>query len=199
MPCTEYTADQCQQMLAWVRENIALRLNSEASSSSPFPSPSAESPRLQAWQRENKAAFVTLYLDSSLRGCIGSLEARRPLWDELAHNAAAAAFDDPRFPPLRQDEFDDVQLHISVICDFTPLGFLSEDQLKQQITPGLDGVLIEYQDKRATFLPHVWHQLPDTDDFFMHLKQKAGITLTNSSDTMRAYRYRVTEIGENGE
>ncbi len=141
--------------------------------------------------QEKKATFVTLNINHNLRGCIGTLSACRALVDDIAHNAYAAAFSDPRFPPVGQNEFKQLEYHISVLSDTRPMQFDSEDELLQQIRPGIDGLVLEDNGYRGTFLPSVWEQLPGKEEFLLHLKQKAGLPASYWSDTLKVSRYTV--------
>lgn len=143
------------------------------------------------------ACFVTLNrANGQLRGCIGSLEAYRPLIDDLIHNARAAAFEDPRFPPVRQDELASLYIHVSVLEPAEELYFQNEKELLDQIQPGIHGVIIQSGWHRATFLPSVWEQLPEPKEFLAALKLKAGIRDHEIGMPLRAWRYRVSEHGE---
>ena len=142
------------------------------------------------------AAFVTLERGGGLRGCIGSLEAHRPLVTDVAENAFAAAFRDPRFPPLSPAEFDDLDIHVSVLSPPEPLKFDSEADLLSRIRPGIDGLIIEDLGHRGTFLPSVWESLPEPALFWRHLKQKAGLPPDHWSPTLRVYRYTTESFGE---
>lgn len=142
---------------------------------------------------ECRASFVTLKLDQALRGCIGSLEAYRPLCVDVAGNAYAAAFLDPRFPALSRPELERLTLHIAVLSQPESLDFTSEHELIAQLRPHVDGLILEDGPAhRATFLPAVWESLPDPADFVRQLKLKAGLPAAYWSDTLRASRY-VTE------
>jgi AmmeMemoRadiSam system protein A len=138
---------------------------------------------------ETRATFVTLTLDGDLRGCIGMLEACRPLAEDVAENACAAAFEDPRFEPLSEEELDQIDIHISVLSSPEEMDFSSEADLLDQIRPGVDGLILQDGGRRGTFLPSVWEELPDKDLFWMHLKMKAGLSTTHWSDTLRVFRY----------
>jgi AmmeMemoRadiSam system protein A len=142
-----------------------------------------------------RASFVTLQLDSQLRGCIGSLEAHRPLVVDVAHNAFAAAFRDLRFPPVDENEFARLELHISLLTPAVPLVFESEADLLARIVPGEDGLILADGPCRGTFLPAVWESLPDPAQFLEHLKLKAGLPRGYRSDTLRVWRYRTEVIG----
>ncbi|HHI93536.1 MAG TPA: AmmeMemoRadiSam system protein A [Gammaproteobacteria bacterium] len=139
--------------------------------------------------RERGASFVTLKKHGELRGCIGSLEARRPLVEDVAHNAHAAAFTDPRFPPVSLPELPELEFHLSVLTPATPMQFESEKDLLEQIRPGTDGLVLEDGPYRSTFLPAVWESLPDAPQFLQHLKLKAGLPKDHWSDTLKISRY----------
>jgi AmmeMemoRadiSam system protein A len=146
-----------------------------------------------------RAAFVTLHRKGRLRGCIGHLEAVQPLALEVAENAYAAAFRDPRFPPLTEAELDGLQIEISVLTPPQAIAFRSEADLLTQLQPGIDGLILSENDspgaRRGTFLPSVWEQLPRRQDFLRHLKLKAGLSPDHWSDDMRAWRYRTESFG----
>ncbi len=146
--------------------------------------------------REKRATFVTLHLDNRLRGCIGTLEAVRPLIQDIACNAWAAAFSDPRFPPLSRAEFDSIEIEISILSPPEPVEFRSEAELLRQIRPGVDGLILEDDGYRGTFLPNVWESLPEPQEFIQHLKQKAGLPANYWSDTLKVYRYTTESFGE---
>lgn len=139
--------------------------------------------------REPGACFVTLNRNGALRGCIGSLEARRPLVEDIAANAHAAAFSDPRFTPLTTDELPGLEFHISVLSPARPMQFTSEADLLRQIQPGIDGLILEDGRHRGTFLPSVWESLPRVQDFWQHLKLKAGLAPDHWSATLQVSRY----------
>lgn len=144
--------------------------------------------------RQPGASFVTLHLHGELRGCIGSLEAHRPLLADVAHNAFAAAFRDPRFSPLRIDELLPLQIHLSILSAPVPMAFASQDDLLAQLRPGVDGLILADLGRRGTFLPAVWESLPDRQQFLAHLKAKAGLPADHWSNTLRVWRYTTQSI-----
>ncbi len=146
--------------------------------------------------RPLRATFVTLEIGGQLRGCIGALAAYQPLVRDVAAHAYAAAFEDPRFPELRPDEFPQLEIHISVLSPPEPLQFASEDELLAQLRPGVDGLILHFHHCRATFLPAVWEQLPDPYVFLAQLKQKAGLPLDFWSPELQAERYTAEYFGE---
>ncbi len=136
------------------------------------------------------ASFVTLTLNGRLRGCIGSLEALRPLVKDVAANAFAAAFSDPRFPTLSAAEYPLLELAISVLGPAEPMQFSSEADLIAQLRPGVDGLILEDgTGHRGTFLPSVWETLPQPAEFLRQLKLKAGLPPDYWSDNLRVSRY----------
>jgi len=140
-----------------------------------------------------RATFVTLHLEGRLRGCIGSLEPRHPLVVDVAENAFAAAFRDPRFLDLSAAELTALECHISVLGTPVMMAFDSETDLIAQLRAGVDGlVLEEVGGYRGTFLPSVWDQLPAPRDFFSQLKRKAGLPEDYWSKTLRVLRYETT-------
>lgn len=142
------------------------------------------------------ATFVTLFLHDALRGCIGTLEARRPLGVDVRANAIAAAFADPRFPRLDADEFSDTLVEVSLLSAAQSMVARDERSLLDQLRPGIDGVVLEYGGGRATFLPQVWESLPEPAAFFSQLKRKAGLPPDFWSPALKLSRYGVTKWRE---
>lgn len=161
-------------------------------SSRPLPVQAIDHPALE----QPGACFVTLHRHGELRGCIGSLEAHRPLINDVAENAYAAAFRDPRFLPLQASELDDLVLDVSVLSRPEPIEFSDEQDLLDQIRPGIDGLIIEELPRRGTFLPSVWEGLPDKRDFLRHLKIKAGLPADYWSDSINVWRYATEIFGD---
>jgi len=143
------------------------------------------------WLRAPGASFVTLRLDGALRGCIGSIEARRPLGDDVTHNAYAAAHRDPRFPPLTLGEMPRLGVEVSVLSPREPLAAASETEALARMRPGVDGLYLEYHGLSATFLPQVWEGLPDPRDFLGELRRKAGLPASFWDAELRLSRYTV--------
>jgi AmmeMemoRadiSam system protein A len=146
--------------------------------------------------RQQRACFVTLLLDGELRGCIGHLEAQLPIIEDVAENAYAAAFRDPRFPPLTAAERDRVEIHISVLTPAEAIDFVSEQDLTAKIRPSVDGLILVDGRHRGTFLPSVWESLPDPHDFLTHLKLKAGLPPNHWSETLQVYRYETESFSD---
>jgi AmmeMemoRadiSam system protein A len=135
--------------------------------------------------------------DDKLRGCIGTLEAHRPLADDVRANAAAAAFRDPRFKPLTAPELDRTRIEVSALSAIEPLVFKSEDEALAQLRPGMDGVVFEYFYHRSTFLPQVWEDFSTVQQFMGNLKHKAGLPPDFWDAAVKLSRYTVTKWSEN--
>ena len=148
------------------------------------------------WLQEQGATFVTLMQAGELRGCIGTLEAYRPLLEDVSANALAAAFHDPRFPPLQRAELGYTRVEISLLSTREPIAFESEQHALAQLRPEIDGIIFEYGYYRSTFLPQVWEQLPDPETFMAHLKRKAGLAPDFWAAGVKLARYTVTKWQE---
>lgn len=136
---------------------------------------------------KNYAVFITLKLHGQLRGCIGTTEAHTPLINAVAQYAYAAAFSDPRFKPLTEDEYRQTEISLSILTPATQMEFNNETDLINQLRPEIDGLIIEKSNCRATFLPVVWESLKQPTQFLQELKKKAGICTSDTPD--KAWRY----------
>lgn len=146
--------------------------------------------------QENRASFVTLHLQDKLRGCVGVIEAIRPLAEDVACNAFASAFHDDRFPPLAQKEFSDLKIHISILSTPEILKPFSEEALLQTLRMGVDGLILKEGHRKATFLPSVWDQIGSKEEFLTHLKLKAGFPPDYWSKDLEVFRYTTQGFGE---
>jgi MEMO1 family protein len=144
-----------------------------------------------AWLRQAGATFVTLTKGDALRGCIGSLEPARALGEDVAQNALAAALRDPRFPAMSADEWPQCRVEVSLLSTPKPLRFADEADLLSQIVAGEDGLILEADGRRATFLPQVWEDIADKKLFLAHLLKKAGLPPETRLTRCRISRYRV--------
>lgn len=142
------------------------------------------------------ATFVTLTRNGQLRGCIGSLEPLRPLATDVAENAVAAAFGDPRFPPLRRAELELTRVEASLLTAPQAIEFTDEADALAQLCPGVDGLILSCGHHRATFLPQVWEALPTPKLFLDHLKLKAGLPVDFWSPEITLQRYGVQKWKE---
>ena len=158
----------------------------------------AAPPRLDgtAWLQQPGATFVTLTLEGRLRGCIGSLQAHRPLGIDVAANAENAAFRDPRFAPLATHEWPQVETEVSLLTEPERVPFSDEVDLLVKLRPGVDGVILEHRGRRGTFLPQVWESLPDRRRFIEELKRKAGLPADTRLIHCNVWRYRVVKWRE---
>jgi len=145
---------------------------------------------------KNGATFVTLTQNGELRGCIGTLEAWRPLLADIQENACNAAFRDPRFDPLSQDELPITRVEVSLLTPAEPMTFSSEAEALAQLRPEIDGVIFTAGHHRSTFLPQVWAQLPKPIQFMAYLKQKAGLPADYWGPDIRLQRYTVNKWKE---
>ena len=152
--------------------------------------PAADAP----WLRQTGATFVSLMKAGALRGCIGSLQAARPLALDVAENALGAAFRDPRFPALSTEEWPQCSVEVSLLSSPKPLRFADEADLLDQIAAGEDGLILEAEGRRATFLPQVWRSLPDKRAFLHELLRKAGLPADIRLTRCKLWRYRVEKF-----
>ena len=178
-------SDRGTVLLAHAREAIArvLRVPAAAAGDADFLS-------------QPGATFVTLKTDGDLRGCVGSLTARRPLRDDVRGNAQAAAFHDPRFAPLTTDDYARLTVEVSLLAPSAPLIVADEAELHATLRPGVDGLTLAYRHRRATFLPQVWAHLPGASEFVAALKRKLGVAAGFWSDELRVSRYTVDKWAE---
>jgi AmmeMemoRadiSam system protein B/AmmeMemoRadiSam system protein A len=148
------------------------------------------------WLRQAGATFVTLTKAGVLRGCIGSLEAARPLGLDAAENALGAAFRDPRFPAMTAGEWPECRVEVSLLSTPKPIRFADEADLLAQIQAGEDGLILECDGRRATFLPQVWEGLPEKARFLEELMKKAGVSAGTRLGRCKLRRYRVVKWKE---
>lgn len=145
---------------------------------------------------ERGATFVTLKAGVELRGCIGSLNAHRPLGQDVTHNALGAAFRDPRFDPVSVAEWPRLRVEVSLLSDPEFMDFGSEAEVLARLRPGIDGVIFFSGCQKATFLPQVWEQLPEPRDFLAALKMKAGLRANHWGPKVMIATYQVEKWKE---
>jgi AmmeMemoRadiSam system protein A len=147
-------------LLDLARSTITARLRDR-----PLPHPRPwEGPLLEA-----RGAFVTLKVEKRLRGCIGHVVGVIPLWEAVRENALAAAFRDPRFPPLDLQELHQIHIEISAL---TPL----RTARPEDVEVGRDGVLIEHGAARGLLLPQVASEYGwSREEFLDQTCRKAGL------------------------
>lgn len=152
-------------------------------------------PTDEDWLAVPGATFVTLTRDGALLGCIGSLVAVQPLGVDVARNAAAAAFDDPRLPPVTASDVEAMHVHVSVLGPLKPVPVDGWDGLLAAVRPGVDGLLVQAPGHRATLLPSVWRSLPDAPHFVAALWRKAWLRPGEWPDGLGVQRYATEEFG----
>ena len=148
------------------------------------------------WLNEYGACFVTLTQHGDLRGCIGSLQAHRPLREDVKENAVAAALHDPRFPPLTAMELPKTRIEISLLSATQAMSVRDEADALSQMRPGIDGIVFEYASYRSTFLPQVWENIAQPREFLAMLRRKAGLPDDFWADGVKLSRYSVTKWSE---
>ena len=183
------SAEERQTLLTLVHETLVRAVHRQA-----LPALDLES--LPESLRRRGASFVTLTKFGQLRGCIGSLEARRPLALDVRENAIGAALHDPRFPPVNATELNQLDVEISVLSVPEPLPYDGPEDLITKLRPGVDGVVIEQDWHRATFLPQVWETLPDPVEFLQQLCRKAALSPdAYTRPGLDVYTYQVEKFG----
>lgn len=187
---TKLTPEEKQTLLRLARQALEAGVRGQ-----PLPplDPTALTPALRA----QGASFVTLTVRGELRGCIGALEPRQPLAEDVREHAVAAALEDYRFPPVREAELPEISIEVSRLTLPQPLDYRDADDLLEKLRPGVDGVILRDGFRRATFLPQVWEKIPDKADFLSNLCYKMGV----APDTWRKKRlevlvYQVEEFHE---
>ncbi len=183
-----YESRHGEQLLALARAAIGAKIGLNAAPQIPA----------EDWLRERRATFVTLTLDGQLRGCIGRLAAERELGVDVVENARLAAFSDPRFAPLTAAEFRRCVVEVSLLSEAKRLEFADEADLLRQLRPGEDGLILECDGRRGTFLPQVWKSLPQPAQFLSQLKLKAGLPAATRLERCRITRYRALKWVEAG-
>jgi len=135
------------------------------------------------------AAFVTVRVQQELRGCVGTIEANQPLVSNVVKYAYVAAFEDLRFAEITWSDYVQLQLQISILSPTSPLSFGTEAELVAQLRPGVDGLILEAEGQRGTFLPSVWESIKTPREFWLGLKRKAGLPPHYWSGAMKVHRY----------
>jgi AmmeMemoRadiSam system protein A len=181
----EFTQGDVARLLALARESVRHGLEHGRPLA---PDPAEGGPLAQPG-----ACFVSLHIEEDLRGCIGRTEASPRLVDQLLDNAFAAAFHDPRFPPLHRTELDRLSFEVHVLTPMEPLAFDSLADLYSKLRRGVDGLQLETPTRRGVFLPVMWEQLPEPHDFVGQLLRKAGI---RDGEAFMARRFTATMIKE---
>lgn len=151
--------------------------------------------RLPERLRRPCSAFVTLHVDGRLNGCIGAIDSPEPVGVCVPRLAIQAAFDDPRLPALRRQDLAGLHIEISLLSPRSTVPAGSRAELLGQLRAGVDGLIISSGDRRAVFLPTVWTQLPDPDDFLDQLLIKAGLPIDRWPTDLRAEVFTTESFG----
>ncbi len=147
--------------------------------------------------QDKRGTFVTLTINGGLRGCIGHIIPSESVVEGVKKNALNAAFADPRFRPLTAEEWERVSVEVSILSDPRPLYYDTPEDLLNKLKPGVDGVIIRKGMKQSTFLPQVWEQLPDKNEFLTHLCLKAGLDGDAwRKDPLEVFTYEVQAFEE---
>jgi len=179
-------------LLQLARACIANKFSDEGSGEVEIPTQISK-----AFLKQKRGVFVTLHKKGRLRGCIGNIEPIKTLEAGVRENALSAAFNDSRFASLAFEELALIDIEISILSKPTPLDYKDAGQLISSLVPGEDGVILEKNHHRATFLPQVWEQLPTPEEFLSHLCSKAGLAANEwKSAGLKVYTYQVQSFGE---
>ena len=195
----ESTSRRGEVLIALARDAIARELGMGATGAADAAPGGAVDRLPEALERaleEPGACFVTLHTRGRLHGCIGSIEPRRSLREDVESNARSAAFRDRRFPPLTREDLGETTIEVSLLSPMEPVAVSGEAEALRALRPGVDGVLFEAGGHRATFLPQVWASLPDPRAFLQQLRRKAGLPQNYWSDDVMLHRYTVTAFDE---
>jgi len=183
MTSKAYTKKQGEILIQLARETIAGRIDRPLTNADTLEEELKDN-RFQ----EVRGTFVTLHKDGNLRGCIGTLTPTENVVEGIRRNAINAAFHDHRFPSLSAEELDDIEIEISILTAPQFLEYKDGPDLLTKLRPNIDGVILKKGGARATFLPQVWSQLPEAEDFLNQLCMKAGLPsdawLTNKLDIL---------------
>jgi AmmeMemoRadiSam system protein A len=184
------TLDEQKTLLRVAREAIEHRVRGEKLSG-------IQTEAMTPILREQGASLITLTIDGQLRGCIGALEAYQPLVEDVREHAVAAALEDPRFPPLSEDELSRIQIEISRLTRPFPLEYKDADDLISKLRPYIDGVILKDGLRRSTFLPQVWEKISDPSEFMDNLCYKMGAAHHHwRNKHLDVFTYQVEEFHE---
>ena len=169
---THLTDDQGRLLVRLARKTIAVRLEISGNTGKDLSDTEFADPAFQ----EQRGTFVTLKIKNQLRGCMGCLTPSETIREGIQRNAINAAFNDPRFPALTEQELEQAVIEVSILTSPRELEYSDGNELLKKLRPDIDGVIINKGMARATFLPQVWEQLPGIEDFLAHLCRKAGLS-----------------------
>ena len=188
--CIDLSADEQARLLDIARQSIVRGLDSGTALR-------LDLAQFDANLRVDSAVFITLTLAGNLRGCIGSLQPSAPLAQAVANSAFNAAFRDRRFAQVQAGEIEKLRIEVSVLSAMELITAGTRQALVDNLQPDVDGLLLEDQGYRSTFLPKVWEKIASPDEFVGQLMLKAGLDAEHWSSSIRCYRYHSTSFGEN--
>jgi len=188
--CVDLSAGERVRLLDIARQSILHGLDSATALQ-------VDIAKLETKLRVDSAVFTTLTIAGNLRGCIGSLQPSAPLAQAVANTAFSAAYQDRRFTKVQTDEIEKLSIEVAVLSALELIEADSRQALLDSLQPGVDGLLIEEQGSRSTFLPKVWEKITTPNEFVGQLMRKAGLAGGYWSSTIRCYRYHSTSFGEN--
>jgi AmmeMemoRadiSam system protein A len=165
----EFSAEDRKSLLTLARRTITA-----AAAGEKLPEP--DSVPLSEKCSETRACFVTLKIKGRLRGCIGGVFPRSPLNQAVIKAAYGAALEDHRFTPVKSEEVGQIHVEVSVLTLPQQLKSKSPEDLLAKLRPGIDGVVLRVGVKQGLFLPQVWEQIPDKEQFLGEIaEQKAQL------------------------
>lgn len=156
----EYSEEEKQELLKVARTTIEQYLEKGKTFQ-----PQTDNPKF----KENRGVFVTLHKHGQLRGCIGYIQPIKPLIEAVRDNAISAAVHDTRFSPVKASELEDIEIEISILT-------VPQPDTLENIIKNKYGVVLQQGSRGATYLPQVWEDLPDSEEFFSSLCLKAGLS-----------------------
>ncbi len=188
------TDEQGQLLVDLARQTIGKRLEIQGCSQK---KDSLEDSLTDPVFKSRRGVFVTLKKNDQLRGCIGSLIGNEAITEGVKENAVNAAFKDPRFPPLSPEELDQIKIEVSVLSEPKPVSYSDSQELIDKLRVNVDGVILKKGMSQATFLPQVWEQLPNPEEFLSHLCLKAGLSSnTWKKEKLEVLTYQVQNFEE---
>ncbi len=137
-----------------------------------------DNPDSKKWEKFSKkqGAFVTIYKNGQLRGCIGFPQPVYPLKEAVIEAAKAAAFEDPRFPPLREEELPWVNIEVTVLTVPEKIKVKEPSEYPEQITIGKDGLIVKSEFRSGLLLPQVFTEYNcDEEEALSMTCEKAGL------------------------
>ena len=165
----EFSAAERKVLLDLARRTVTAAVTNK-------PLPAMDAKTLPEKFRPARGCFVTLNKKGQLRGCIGYILPYKPLHQAVIDNAVSAALRDNRFKPVAPEELKDIEIEISILTVPAELKFSSPKDLLAKLRPNVDGVVLKFaQGRQSTYLPQVWGQIPDKEQFLGSLSVKAGM------------------------